>query len=400
MLLKTKGIPHLVSESIIGKVTRNPNYRPEAVEDQPILIVEGGMTNNAFHNGPYYSGRFQAILSTSIRPLTESIPSIFSVGTFDHLHDDDIIIVHEDGSIHTLYRPQSKQNFLLFTERCNSNCLMCSQPPKDRDDTDYYYNLYKRLVPIIPKDCFELGITGGEPTLLGNRFFELLQLIKAELPDTEIHCLTNGRSFAWKNAANRLGALHYERMMLGIPLYADNYQTHDHVVQARHAFNQTMQGLYNLAATNQRCEIRVVLHQLTIPRLTKLARFIYKNLPFVEHVAFMGLEYQGYTPHNIKKLWIDPALYMNELGEAAEYLSQMGMNVSIYNSQLCVMPKHLWKYNKKSISDWKNIYLDVCNRCAMINECGGLFASCANMHSEGLRPFDASTANACDLSLG
>jgi hypothetical protein len=40
--------------------------------------------------------------------------------------------------------------------------------------------------------------------------------------------------------------------------------------------------------------------------LTRLAKYIYKNLPFVEHVTFMGLEFIGYTPHNIDKLWIDP----------------------------------------------------------------------------------------------
>ncbi len=100
----------------------------------------------------------------------------------------------------------------------------------------------------------------------------------------------------------------------------------------------------------------------------------------------MGLEYQGYTPHNIRELWIDPIDYMNELGEAVEYLASMKMHVSIYNSQLCVMPKDLWKYNKKSISDWKNIYLEQCKHCTMVNECGGLFASSQKMHSAAIRP--------------
>lgn len=65
----------------------------------------------------------------------------------------------------------------------------------------------------------------------------------------------------------------------------------------------------------------------------------------------MGLEYQGYTPHNINKLWIDPVEYMDDLGEAVYFLSNKGMNVSIYNSQLCLLPEELWKFNKKSISD-------------------------------------------------
>jgi len=231
----------------------------------------------------------------------------------------------------------------------------------------------------------ELGITGGEPTLMGNLFFDLLNQIKTELPETEIHCLTNGRTFASTRSANELGKLNMHRLMLGIPLYSDYAQSHDYVVQAKGAFEQTMLGLYNLAANEVRIEIRIVLHKQTIPRLGKLARYIYKNLPFVEHIAFMGLEYQGYTPHNIDKLWIDPVDYMVQLGDAVNYLSSKDMNVSIYNSQLCLMPEELWSFSRKSISDWKNIYLDDCKKCSVLEACGGLFASGQKKHSDYLK---------------
>ena len=241
--------------------------------------------------------------------------------------------------------------------------------------------MHRQLIPLIPKDCPEIGITGGEPTLIGDLFFELLNQIKNVLPETDIHCLTNGRSFAWKEFANKLGALKMERLMLGIPLYYDYDQVHDYIVQAKGAYQQTLRGLYNLAANDVRIEIRVVLHQQTIPRLTKLAKFIYKNLPFVEHITFMGLEHQGYTPFNIDKLWIDPVDYMEELEEAVNFLSEKDMNVSIYNSQLCLLPKDLWKYSRKSISDWKNIYLSECEGCTVLEDCGGLFASGHTNHS-------------------
>lgn len=377
MLLKTKGTPHLITSPIVASVTRE-----ELMHDHDyVLIAEDHIPATKLVS-------FKALLTNlSFKDYQLDKPSVYSVGTFDHLAENDIVVIHADGNINTLYRVQSVQNFILFTERCNSNCLMCSQPPKDRDDTGYLYDIYQQLIPLIPKDCSGLGITGGEPTLLGKRYFSLLQLIKESLPDTEVHCLTNGRSFAWPEFARQLKKIDLNRMMLGIPLYADYAALHDFIVQAKDAFYQTMLGLHQLAANNQRIEIRIVLHKQTIPRLTRLAKFIYKNIPFVEHIAFMGLEYQGYTPHNIKELWIDPLEYINELEESVEYLSSMGMNVSIYNSQLCVLPEHLWKYNKKSISDWKNIYLDECNKCTMMNECGGLFASCEKMHSRGLRAF-------------
>ncbi len=101
----------------------------------------------------------------------------------------------------------------------------------------------------------------------------------------------------------------------------------------------------------------------------------------------MGLEYIGYTPHNIDKLWIDPYDYMDELSEAVEFLAGQGMHVSIYNSQLCVMPENLWKYSKKSISDWKNSYLPECRQCSKLEQCGGLFTWNLKKYSREIKPF-------------
>lgn len=368
MILKTKGKTQNISKPIVGRITRfvlNDEYE--------ILITDkiSDLTKNIF----------KAVLTSDVCESAFDQPLIHSIVSVDHFKEGDIVVLNTDGVINTLYRVNSFHNFMLFTERCNSNCLMCSQPPKDKDDTDYYYQLFKEMIPLVPKDCYELGITGGEPTLLGSRFFHLLELLKENLPDTDIHCLTNGRAFAWDNVSTRLGGLSYDRLMLGVPVYSDVYHLHDYIVQAKDAFEQTMKGLYNLAKVGQRLELRVVLHQQTIPRLKKLANFIYKNLPFVEHVAFMGLEHQGYTPYNIEKLWIDPIEYQSELNEAVTLLSEYGMNVSIYNAQLCTLPNNLWKFARKSISDWKNVYLDECCQCIELERCGGLFASGLKKHS-------------------
>jgi hypothetical protein len=99
----------------------------------------------------------------------------------------------------------------------------------------------------------------------------------------------------------------------------------------------------------------------------------------------MGLEPTGYTPRNKDKLWIDPADYQDILEEAVETLAIRGMKVRIYNSQLCVTKPSLWKFTRKSISDWKNIYLPECQSCSKLSECGGLFQSAERMHSAHIR---------------
>ena len=376
-MLRLRGTANQLNQPLVGTITRHEaNVGPSQ-----ILVLDGALVSKA-----PAAGTFKAVLAAGPLPDTWSLPGLTHVLNLDQLDEGDVVSLDPNGHLVRQYRVNSAQNFLLATERCNSNCLMCSQPPKDRDDTGYLMSLYRQVIPLIPANCAELGITGGEPTLLGNGFFELLALCKQHLPTTELHCLTNGRSFAWRSFAEQLGGMELRQLMLGIPLYADHAPLHDFVVQARGAFDQTVRGMHELAAVGQRVEIRVVLHQLTVPRLAKLARFIYRNLPFVEHITFMGLENTGYTPHNRDKLWIDPVEYMGELTQAVEFLAAHRLHVSIYNHQLCLLPEVLWPFARRSISDWKNVYLPACAGCAVQEQCGGFFASCTSMHSTHIKP--------------
>ena len=95
----------------------------------------------------------------------------------------------------------------------------------------------------------------------------------------------------------------------------------------------------------------------------------------------MGLENIGYAPRNMEQLSVDPYNYQEELESAVEFLAMRGMNVSIYNHQLCVLRKSLWTFARKSISDWKNIYLEPCEACAIKDDCGGFFQWATKLHS-------------------
>ena len=104
----------------------------------------------------------------------------------------------------------------------------------------------------------------------------------------------------------------------------------------------------------------------------------------------MQMETIGLAEDNIDSLWVDPFDYNRELETAVIYLAQRDMNVSIYNAQLCVLPRNLWKYARKSISSWKNIYLKHCTECDYINDCGGFFASSRDVHSRQIKPLKKS----------
>lgn len=230
-----------------------------------------------------------------------------------------------------------------------------------------------------------MGITGGEPTLLKDGLVSILARLKARLPNTAVHMLTNGRLYGYEDFVAKLASVEHPRFISAIPLYSDVAVEHDYVVQAKGAFDETVIGLYNAAKYGLRVEIRVVLHKQTLPRLKKLAEFIYRNLPFVNHIALMGLENMGYVKTNWSLLWVDPADYSDTLEDAVRYLFYRRMNVSIYNLQLCVLPRPLWMFARQSISDYKNIYLDECQRCEVRTQCGGLFKSSETRHSRAIK---------------
>ncbi|GGA80117.1 hypothetical protein GCM10011507_34230 [Edaphobacter acidisoli] len=376
MRLTTAGSARNIEEAIVGRITTQ--NLPDATRGQYIRFFAEGEAPILDFAG------YRAILSHA--DLATDYPVVDRLRESEHFRDGDVVVVERDGFVRSLYRSYERHHSLFVTERCSSNCLMCSQPPKDKDDVESLTKRNQELIRLMSPAPEYLTITGGEPTLLGDHLFELIDQLKTSLPNTELHMLTNGRTFAWPEYTRQFAAIEHPNLCLGVPLYSDCAGDHDYVVQAKGAFDQTVAGLHQAARNGIRVEVRVVLHRLTIPRLTRLVEYIYRNLSFVEHVALMGLEYVGYTPRNIAELWIDPFDYQAELERAVNYLVMRNMTVSIYNHQLCVLRQSLWPYAQKSISDWKNLYLTECEKCSALEDCGGLFKWAVKKHSEHIHP--------------
>lgn len=313
---------------------------------------------------------------------------IFTLPTeLAYLDEGDILLVTpRNAGLWVMYRRQSAFNTILLTERCNSWCVMCSQPPKKRDDIALAA-AWRTAIPLMSPETPELGISGGEPTLQGEDFLNLIADCRDYLPSTAIHVLSNGRLFNYLSFAQKLQAVGHPDLMLGIPLYSDIAWKHDFVVQSKGAFDQTIRGLLNLARCSTRVELRMVIHRHTFERLPSFAKFVARNLPFVEHVALMGLEPIGFGRTNLASLWVDPMDYQAELAEAAQILDVSGINASIFNHQLCVLPQELWRFSRQSISDWKNIFVEECAGCAVREQCGGFFHSAIHAKSRGIHAF-------------
>lgn len=362
----------------IGRISERPEL-PEAARSREILLVDELVD-------PIPRG-FRAVL---IRrgDVQEPPADTYRLGSeFSYLaHGDVVRIEPERSALTALYRRSAPSNSLLVTERCDNYCLMCSQPPKEHDDSGLVDEMLE-AIPLMSPETPEIGLTGGEPSLLGDRLVQIVEKLHRYLPNTAVHVLSNGRGFAAPELARAIAAVKHPDLMIGVPLYSALAEDHDYVVQARGAYDETIRGILNLKRYGVRVELRFVIHRDTYEGLPEFARFVARNLLFVDHVALMGLELMGFARSNLDAIWIDPADYQSELAKAAFALHRAGLRVSIYNHQLCVLAPELHDFARASISDWKNRYFEECDGCARRRECGGFFASAAVRRSRAIRPF-------------
>lgn len=303
---------------------------------------------------------------------------IYFVKNVNQLRIGDIVLINPEGEIVVLYIKNSNDNAIFVTHDCDCNCIMCPQPRDENEKDLHDYNI--RMIRLMDKEVKYLALTGGEPTLYLKRIVDILLNCKKYLPRTSLIILTNGGLLSDYDFTKTLVSIKHPDLTFAISLQADVDTIHNSMMGNK-IFNKTIEGIYNLARLKQKIEIRIVITKINYQRISDFANFVSYNFPFVYHVAIMGLEPIGEALKNIDTTWIDPYYYQEELIKAIQIFNRMGICVSLYNHQLCILPKSIWKYSEKSISSWKKIYLNICENCNYKNQCGGFFESSVNIHS-------------------
>jgi His-Xaa-Ser system radical SAM maturase HxsC len=275
--------------------------------------------------------------------------------------------------VHVLYRELDAHHTVFLTNRCNSYCLMCSQPPSERDDS-WLIDEAVTVAAHIRVSPAVLGFSGGEPLLLGPRLRKVLDAYRRWHPSTALEVLTNGRRLTNAGLAREL-LDGLSRVTWMVPLYGHADFLHDFVVQTHGAFGETLDGLLTLQEYAQPIQLRVVLIKPVLEVLPHLCEFVAKNLPFVREVALMGCEPVGFALANREQCEVDIADWHTELAAGVRRLIRGRVPVALMNLPLCGLPAALRPFAHRSISDWKQVYATECDTCAVRAECCGLFAS-------------------------
>lgn len=278
-----------------------------------------------------------------------------------------------------LMRKADQHHTVFLTNRCNSRCIMCSQPPTAHDDS---WRIQEAMVVAqsLSWSPSVFGFSGGEPLLLGAQLRTVLDHFQQWHPAAKLEVLSNGR-LAGDGALAKTLFDGLEKASWMIPLYGHAPFLHNHVVQAE-AFDQTIAGLLNLQRYKQPIQLRVVLIEPVLRVLPALCEFIACNLPFVREVALMGCEPIGFALANPQECRLDLRDWGNQLLGGVRALDRGQVPVLLMNLPLCSIDQRLWPLAHKSISDWKNVYAAECDGCAVKESCCGLFA----WHDRGWTP--------------
>lgn len=290
------------------------------------------------------------------------------------LKPGDVVAATPPTRLQILYRESDAHHTIFLTNRCNSYCLMCSQPPTAHDDS-WLIEEAKLVALHIRHSPAVLGFTGGEPLLLRERLREVLDTFGAHHPYTQFEILTNGRLFSDQALARHLLHKLELKVSWAVPLYGHADFLHDYVVQSEGAFNETIGGLLTLHAYAQPIQLRIVLIKPTLQILSHLCAFVARNLPFVGEVALMGCEPVGFALANREVCEVDTGDREEELSEAVRQLRRAGIPPVLMNLPMCALPLNLRSFAHRSISDWKHVFAPECGSCIAIKECCGLFAS-------------------------
>lgn len=282
---------------------------------------------------------------------------------------DVVLVDPARGAVERLIRANSSHNTLLVTERCDQLCQMCSQPPKK---THHDRFAFLRQACLLAPDDITIGITGGEPTLYKNGLLELIEAVLAERPDLSFHVLSNGQHFDADDTV-RLRDKRYQRVVWGIPVYSADAATHDRIVGKEGAFDRLHESFAVLAKARARIELRTVVLQDNACHLPAIARYVIYRLPFIETWSIMQLENIGFARRRWHELFYDHQQGFEPIAAALDLAALHAVSAALFNMPLCTLPERYRPFAVRSISDWKQRYVEPCQRCNRRAECAGFF---------------------------
>lgn len=273
--------------------------------------------------------------------------------------------------------------------RCNSNCIICTNPVGFRDENKS--SPYSAKATIARIDSWKqrnqlskesINLTGGEPTIHPD-FLALLTKIREMLPENRIVLASNGRMFSYPWFAKE--CLKINNFVLEVAIYSSNPRLHDGMTRIKGSFKQTITGIHNILKYKnpfQELEIRIILTKLNYKDLDKTVNFIKKEFPGIDRIVIIFMELEGYAGKNFKIVGLtykefEPYLSLSKMEKWEKGLPE----IRLYHFPLCCLKPELWKYTWRtqtphrggiSLNEEEVTFVPRCNQCLYKKYCLGI----------------------------
>lgn len=164
---------------------------------------------------------------------------------------------------------------IAITYRCNNKCRFCYAFSPYRETEEMTTEQVKRVIDIIADDAKapSLSFTGGEPTLRDD-IFELIRHARSK--GLRVNLITNGRRCSKKEYVQKLVDAGLNSAQVSIE--GPDAETHDYIVGAPGAFDQTVQGVRNLRETDIYTHCNTTICKPNVDRLEDLVDFLADEL--------------------------------------------------------------------------------------------------------------------------
>jgi MoaA/NifB/PqqE/SkfB family radical SAM enzyme len=153
---------------------------------------------------------------------------------------------------------------------CNNRCLFCVQGRKREYFRDKSTQQIKKEMKEGKKECEEIVLTGGEPTIRPD-FLKLVSYAK-KLGFKKIQIQSNGRMFAYLDFCKKTIEAGANEFCLA--LHGHLPELHDFLTRSPGSFYQTVQGIRNLKLLKQKVLVNVVVTKPNYRHLPEIANLL------------------------------------------------------------------------------------------------------------------------------